>query len=193
MAWCEFKDEQVSAHALYNYLISLVLLVLLICMCAQSAAAQGCGHWEERVPGFVTGAPAAYDSARAVMVLFENAPGGRTETGKTWEYAGSGWRFIPSSGPAPQKGEVMAYDSARGVMVLYGDGQLWEWDGAAWAQRTPSGPEVPPDCTGRSMAYDAARGVSVFYGGLCEEGTTYDTDTWAWDGTSCFASTSHSR
>ena len=84
-------------------------------------------------------------------------------------------------------GFALAYDSARKRVVLFGGvdprGQLssetWEWDGTAWAQRTPA--TSPPARTYHAMAYDAARQRVVLVGGLGGSGPT--SDIWEWDGT----------
>ena len=60
----------------------------------------------------------------------------------------------------------MAYDSLRQRLVLFGGvgpfptlyGDTWEWDGAAWSQRTPA--RSPPGARGYSVAaFDASRAL----------------------------------
>ena len=58
------------------------------------------------------------------------------------------WVLRATNGPAPRYAHAMAYDSKRGVTVLYGGGyvdplvgyrgygEVWEWNGAYWRQRT---------------------------------------------------------
>src|SRR5690606_17141152 len=67
----------------------------------------------------------AYDSARAVTVLF----GGNhwmhelpVFDGETWEWDGIAWtqRTVAGPSPSPRHNHTMAYDAARGVTVLFG-------------------------------------------------------------------------
>jgi hypothetical protein len=92
--------------------------------------------------------------------------------------------------PSPRFGAAMAYDSARQVVVLFGgfvpSGQdiadVWEWDGAAWTQRSFTG---GPQARGaHRLAYDTARGVTVLYGGYRTPSQSTLADTWTWDGAS---------
>jgi hypothetical protein len=97
------------------------------------------------------------------------------------EYA---WTLKSTTGPSPRSGHAMAYDSARGRVVLFGgfssgvrQGDTWEWDGGAWAQRATTGPT--PRVLGPAMAYDSARQRVVLFGGFDGQ---YRDDTWEWDG-----------
>jgi len=60
---------------------------------------------------------------------------------------------------------------------------LWEWDGADWLARTPSGP--PPRRTGHAMAYDSNRGRTVLFGGTDADDACL-SDTWEWTGTTWY-------
>ncbi len=127
---------------------------------------------ERRSSGF------SHDSARGVTVLFGGrAPTG--STGETWEWDGSSWSRVATTGPIPQSDPAMAFDSARGVTVLFGvDGQTWEWDGNNWVLRDTTG---PPARYGAAMAYDSNRRVCVLHGGIRRRSVL--GDTWEWDGT----------
>jgi hypothetical protein len=80
----------------------------------------------------------AYDSARAVTVLFGGHDG--AYNGETWEWNGTAWSQKVAPGPSPRTAHVMVYDQFRGVTVLFGgfDGSYlddtWEWDGVSWTQ-----------------------------------------------------------
>lgn len=128
------------------------------------------------------------------------------------------WVLRTTSGPSPRERNAMAYDSARGVTVMYGGGlvdptagylgmgELWEWDGSRWKQRTtynwtnawhqdaqgywrPNYGATPAARMQHAMAYDSRRGRTVMFGGrgAVASGVPGDfafNDTWEWDGTS---------
>ena len=100
-----------------------------------------------------------------------------------------------SQAPSGRQLAVMSYDSRRSVTVLFGGSNAqvgstnpqppnfsdtWEWDGAAWTQRTPT--VSPPGLVTATMAYDSGRGVSVLFGGSPTSGPA-SSATWEWDGT----------
>jgi hypothetical protein len=130
---------------------------------------------------------AAYDSRRAVVVLF----GGRTGVGRagvsladTWIWDGSTWRESGADGPSGRDHHRVVYDRSRDRLILFGgwDGQrvlgdTWEWDGARWHLAAPSGPEPRAPF---GMAYHEARNQVVLMGGHGLEQTF--SDTWTWDG-----------
>jgi len=112
----------------------------------------------------------------------------------TWEWDGSSWNQVSSSGPSPRRQHAMAYDSQRGVVVLFGGhglgggglmylGDTWEWNGSSWSQVSSGGPSARD---AHAMAYDSQRGVTVLLGGGQIQGqsqvTTSFSDTWEWDG-----------
>jgi hypothetical protein len=132
----------------------------------------------------------AYDTQRGVTVMF----GGfdyvsSTTLGDTWEWNGSTWTRVATTGPPPRAWCRMAYDSRRGVMVLFGGrhpvgnvnyGDTWEWDGSTWTQVFPA---TSPSCRYyQEMAYDSKRNVTVLFGGWNSESSNYFGDTWEWDG-----------
>ncbi len=118
----------------------------------------------------------AYDGTRGVTVLFGGDPAARD----TWEWDGTTWSLRATTGPTARSRPSLAFDSGRAVTVLFGGSaddpfpiaysDTWEWDGATWAQRFPTGP-VPP--WAGPMAYDSVRAVSVLLSG---------DETWEWDG-----------
>jgi hypothetical protein len=130
----------------------------------------------------------AFDSARGQIVLFG---GGNVVNnaanilGDTWEWNGSTWTQVASTGPSPREGHAMAFDSARGKTVLFGGangneyGDTWEWDGSTWALVSTTGPAAR---LWHGMAYDSARRRTVLFGG--QNSSTFGLgDTWEWDGT----------
>jgi hypothetical protein len=130
---------------------------------------------------------AAYDSSRAVTVLFGGFTGAAYKA-DTWEWNGAAWTERTVSGPSARYGHALAYDSARGVTVLFGgstdstqagyNDETWEWDGSSWTQRLVTGPSARRY---HAMAYDSARGVTVLFGGLTSSGAT-SSETWEWNG-----------
>ena len=121
----------------------------------------------------------AYDSARAVTVLFGGWDG--SSNGETWEWDGTSWTLTSSSGPSPRGDAAMTYDSARGVTALFGgddgalDGETWEgagsWygltltlkdPGPSWVDIDPNYPNWAPftyPC-GRALMLTAVPGVN---------------------------------
>ncbi len=79
-------------------------------------------------------AASAYDAGRARGVLFGGglAPGSTAGavSNETWEWNGSSWSLVDSSGPASGQGAVMFYHAGVGKLFLYG---------GADAAGTPSG------------------------------------------------------
>jgi hypothetical protein len=124
------------------------------------------------------------------------------------------WVLRATNGPPPRYALSMAYDSARGVTVLYGGGvvvanvgyvgfgEVWEWNGAQWQQRTtyqasnawhqvaggywqPLYGDMPAGRMQHAMAYDSRRGRVVMFGGRSagpDNGDHEFNDTWEWDG-----------
>jgi hypothetical protein len=122
----------------------------------------------------------AYDPVRRRTVLF----GGRDEVagqtirlGDTWEWDGSSWTRVNTTGPSARSGAVMAYDPRRRAIVLFGGsggprGDTWTWNGREWDS-------VPmPPAPGRFnavMAWDPTAGRLVRFGGWDGEGRTSET------------------
>ena len=124
----------------------------------------------------------SYDSTRGRIVLF----GGLGIAGKlrdTWEWNGTNWAKLATTGPSARIGHRLAHDSARGRTVLFGGqsggphlGDTWEWDGATWTQKATTGPSPRFH---HALAYDSVRGRVVLFGG--SDGG-FLGDTWEWDG-----------
>jgi hypothetical protein len=133
----------------------------------------------------------AYDSARKQVVLFGGYDFSYRQD--TWVWDGAAWTDVTPSGskPSTRQYPVMAFDEARGRMVLFGglDGtrailqqDTWEWDGASWVDKTPTGTNPAPR-QGGGLAYDRTRQRVVLFGGVAANNTPLN-DLWEWDGTS---------
>lgn len=124
------------------------------------------------------------------------------------------WVLRETNGPPARYGNAMAYDSERGVTVMHGGGQavpnvgyvgfgeVWEWNGAQWRQRTTYNSsnawhqdingywvlnygDTPAGRLQHAMAYDSRRGRVVMFGGRAATpggGDVFFGDTWEWDG-----------
>ncbi|MBI5290462.1 MAG: hypothetical protein HY872_01130, partial [Chloroflexi bacterium] len=125
----------------------------------------------------------AYDSGRGKVVLF-GGYNGTTRVGDTWEWDGSSWTSVSSTGPSPREAGAAVYDCIRGKVVLFGgqknggtyDGETWEWDGIGWALVSTAGPSPRSN---HAMAFDSGRGKAVLFGG--GDGSL-NGETWEWDG-----------
>ena len=124
----------------------------------------------------------AYDAARARVVLF----GGIDATGvigDTWEWDGTAWTRIATTGAPARSVAAMTYDPIRKRVVLAAgiasDGILladtWTWDGTAWTDVTPA--TAAPIKSYAGFAWDPARRRSVLFGGVPQDETI-----WSWDG-----------
>lgn len=127
---------------------------------------------------------------------------------------GPQWILRATNGPPARYGNAIVYDSARGMTVMYGGGiavpnvgyvgfgEVWEWNGAHWRQRTtydssnawhqdsngswvPNYRDTPPARLQHGMAFDSRRGRVVVFGGRSASpagGDVFFGDTWEWDG-----------
>jgi hypothetical protein len=131
-----------------------------------------------------------YDSKRARTVLFGGmgpAQGGNIGTmfGDTWEFDGSTWRQVATTGPSPRIAMGYAYDSNRGLLLAFGGlaptgflGDTWSYDGSQWRKVSDFGPAARMM---GFMAYDKRRDRVVLFGGRNGPGADLN-DTWEWDG-----------
>jgi hypothetical protein len=124
------------------------------------------GEWSEGPDTAPTGrlrAAMAYDADRGKIVLFGG--GGEEDVscyegsnwccGYTWEWDGTTWARVASSGPTARADHALAYDAGRGRVLLFGGrteddfggcrepggsaspkacSYTWEWDGGARAR-----------------------------------------------------------
>jgi hypothetical protein len=135
-------------------------------------------------PGTRSGAAAAFDAGRGVVVLFGGISGTADTT--TWEFDGSVWR-ARSITPAPEAryGHRMAYDAARHRIVLFGGerlvdgtplGDLWELDGTAGTWQRITAAPGPAPRSGFALTRDEHTASLVLFGG--RSGTQLLGDTW---------------
>jgi len=145
-------------------------------------------------PAARAGSAITFDIQRARVVLFGGDAGGAA-FGDTWEHDGVRWTKVSERGPSPRTLARMTYDSARRRAVLYGGltrgasgrpdtpaGDTWEWDGAAWTERTAAGPG--PRFL-HAMSYDTTNRITVLFGGGGAMPPAADDprgDTWEWNG-----------
>lgn len=126
----------------------------------------------------------SWDPARNVVVLF----GGYTQSSgnarnDTWEWDGSSWTQVASTGPLARWSPAMTWDGAQ--TVLFGGstgnstrlGDTWTWDGTAWTQQAPTASPVPR--LYHSMVSTGAE--AILFGGL-DGGFGQLRDTWTWSG-----------
>ncbi len=132
----------------------------------------------------------AFDARRGRVVLFgghNHSREGRNRLGDTWEWDGSKWMQIKTTGPSPRNGAAQVYDSVRGKIVLFGgatekglSGETWEWDGKEWVENRAALTVGRFNCV---MAYDVAQRKVIRFGGRYAGkpvGDTweYDFNTW---------------
>src|SRR2546423_5282074 len=93
--------------------------------------------------------------------------------------------------PPGRVAAAMSFDVSRRVALLFGGGRgntllgdAWIWDGRTWTVRHPA--TSPTARSGAAIAHDPVSTATVLFGGtdriLRVPGTTYNTDTWLWDG-----------
>jgi hypothetical protein len=162
-------------------------------------------------PPPLIGAAMAYDAARGVTVFFGgfdnsgNNPTFASTCGlsdETWEWDGTYWAQLVSSGPSPSPRQfsAMAYDSVRGRVALFGGetrqqvgiqtcvfvalGDTWEWSGTHWTQWVGCGPSPRYQ---HGMAYDSVRGETVLFGGYIGFAGAGSSETWELSSVPCYA------
>ncbi|MEY3231103.1 MAG: hypothetical protein RL689_1192, partial [Planctomycetota bacterium] len=105
----------------------------------------------------------------------------------TWEWNGTAWVQVATTGPSARIGAGMSFDSARNRVVMFGgmaaDGSLlddlWEWNGTSWTQVVTA---VKPSIRFASpLAFDPVRRRTVLFGGY-QYAAGFLRDTWEWDG-----------
>ncbi len=166
--------------------------VLIACAGAANAQIQ----WREpegriRLTGR-TGSAMAYDASRARAVLFGGVDGsGRRD--ETWEWDGAQWheRALATNPPA-RSHHAMTWDATRLRAVLFGGqtndasgsvvllGDLWEYDGTNWSQRTFAA--GPLGRVGAAMSFDLARSRAILFGGNAGANVVATDPHWEWDG-----------
>lgn len=124
---------------------------------------------ESGPPGRI-GAGMVYDASRQRIVLYGGRTSGQqgaTVYSDTWEWDGSDWTQVSSTGPGPRIHFALGYDRSRQVTTLFGGvstsgtslPDVWEWNGEQWTHQVPT----PVNNFVPFLAYDetAARLVLV--------------------------------
>jgi hypothetical protein len=170
----------------------------------------GC-HWLEVTsygfnPPERYSAAMAFDSSRAVTLLFGGTGASGLAIADTWAWDGMQWaeQIASTDVPTARARHAMAYDPARGRVVLFGGlgvaplADTWEWDrwgspdcsnehDPCWRSIMPVG-DTPVARFNHAMAYDPALGGIVLFGGHaspigdCNASGPVCTDTWLWNG-----------
>ncbi|MGZ6176344.1 MAG: kelch repeat-containing protein, partial [Candidatus Binataceae bacterium] len=118
-------------------------MVVLAGSTAQGAATweyDATGQWNKRMPatppGSHVGIGLAYDSNRGVTVLF-GGKASNSDLDDTWEWNGTNWALMATSGPTPRRALAMTYDSLRKRTFMFGGASghspttphndVWSW------------------------------------------------------------------
>jgi hypothetical protein len=142
-------------------------------------------------PSMRQGHAMTFDAARGKTILFGGTPGSTFDVmNDTWEFDGTSWTQVASTGPGRRRDGLFAFDTLRSRSILLAgqlgpsvsDPQTWAWDGTAWSPIA-----VSPQAAyrkGCKMVYDIARDRLVVVGGeaSCCTNIQYD-ETWEFDGT----------
>src|SRR5262249_49197236 len=104
--------------------------------------------------------------------------------GDTWEWDGTNWTLMATTGPSPRSPGTLSYDAQTRYTVLFGGldangvdlNDIWLWNGSAWRQVTSA--STPAIREQHSMIYDSDRHVTVLYGGFQTNPQAFLKDTW---------------
>ena len=177
--------------------------VYAVCGMTSMAAGQACGPaptWTQiaTLPAQITprfSTAISSETTRNRVLLFGGiAPFPNLEQGDTWEYDGSSWTRVATTGPGARGGHRMAFDVQRARTVLYGGfgpglppvDETWEWNGSAWTQVFAN---EPSKRSGFALSYAGTfngTGRTALYGGfgsVAGAATVFD-ETWIYDGVS---------
>ncbi|MBI2395501.1 MAG: hypothetical protein HYV09_38395, partial [Deltaproteobacteria bacterium] len=122
-----------------------------------------------------------FDSSRGKIVLFGGQdPATSASRADTWEFDGSTWTQVATTGPSARSRIRLAFDPIRKKSVLFGGmtatstwvGDTWEWNGSTWTRTSTTGPSMRD---AYSLDYDTGRRRVVLHGG--GGGIRYG-DTW---------------
>jgi len=122
----------------------------------------------------------------AVLVFGGMGPPGAPPLGDTWQWNGTSWAQVATTGPAPRGYAAMACDVLRANAVLFGGsdinsavfGDTWLWNGTNWTQAAPA--TSPAGRSRAHIGYDLARQRTVMVGGDAP-GQLF-SELWEWDG-----------
>jgi hypothetical protein len=133
-------------------------------------------------------APVADDAADACVAV---GPGvllfagyGEAPLDDTWNWDGTQWTQVASSGPSVRSDQSMIGDGAGGILLFGGMGlgpylgDTWLWsDAGCWTQQQAQGPSAR-----EGAATAVLNGKVILYGGSSAS-NGFLADTWEWDGT----------
>src|SRR5256885_1100458 len=99
-------------------------------------------------------------------------------------------RIYPAQSPPARTNPLMeCFEPLGQTVLLFGNAgpgvyrqDLWEWNGSAWTQRTPS--PIPGARDRSLMSFDPATGKVLLTGGINSAFGGMFNETWTWDGTS---------
>jgi hypothetical protein len=125
----------------------------------------------------------AFDTIRALTVLFGGAGLDFINQGDTWEWDGTTWVRVSEFGPAPRTAASLCFDGSE--TVLFGGqtqvnqnflfvADTWSFDGRFWTQRQDIG---PGSRASHVMDFDSGRKKVVLFGGQGSTGAAIN-DTW---------------
>ena len=142
-----------------------------------------------------------YDRVRDRVVLYGgvNPNVNSVPLGDTWEYDGTDWTQVATSGVVPlaRANHSLVYDGNRQRIVLFGGcstltasfhqcsgsvlADTWEFYDNVWHRMAPQ--TVPQPRYHHMLGYDALNQKVVLFGGMQQNPGPILGDTWVWDGT----------
>lgn len=130
----------------------------------------------------------AFDSFRALVVLFGGASNDITALSDTWEFDGTRWQARNTLNvPSEREAHRMVFDSKRQRTVMFGgyvagapSRETWAYDGSDWTRLGDNA--AMPTRADAAMAFDENRGVTVMFGGRDALNNPLN-DLWEHDGT----------
>jgi len=137
----------------------------------------------------------AYDSDRDRVVLY----GGVVYTSDnkttqavydTWEFDGTDWTRVESTGAQKAGKPALAYDQSRKQMLLVGLNDvlattmfIYDAESKTWKSPSPA-PDKLPSCANEGMmAYQKHKKTIGYVGGTCTADTPTADELWEWNGT----------
>jgi hypothetical protein len=132
----------------------------------------------------------AFDPEQQRVLLFGGS--GTALLADLWEWDGTAWREIVTSGPGIRYGHAMAADARRHTIVLVGGfnggssylDDVWEWNGAEWLT---AGTMTFPARRKFTLGFDPQRQRIELHGGHVS-GNLMRDDFWEWNGVGTWSS-----
>lgn len=192
------KIEKISIRKVSQMKIILTFLYVFFLLSTFLSAHFQDYKWEKRTllekPSPRHGHAMAYDSIREEIILFGGMGQANSDLkNDTWKWDGSNWlQLFPMDSPSPRVHHHMVYDSGRDKIVLFGGcgegnvdvNDLWEWNGNTWLKREDIPDPKPEARRAFGMTYDNINGRIYIFGGFRENGYTWFSDFWYFDGNS---------